>query len=143
MRRLPSDACGEIVYHVLNRANARMSIFEKPEAFLVIQITLQEFVDRTDMRLRAYCLMPTPWHLVVWPKKDSEFSHFTGWLILTYKQRWHADRHGAGTCPAKRGSPYGDKMSYSFDQKTRAGKRSPPSRQAEEGPRWFLTPSFG
>ena len=85
------------VYHVLNRANGRMPIFEKDEDYQAFERVLAEAVERTKTRLLAYCLMPNHWHLVVWPQSDGELSAFVGWLTLTHTQRWHAHRHSAGT----------------------------------------------
>ena len=85
------------VYHVLNRANARMTIFEKDQDYEAFERVLAEAVERTKTRLLAYCVMPNHWHLVVWPQSDGELSDFVGWLTLTHTQRWHAHRHTAGT----------------------------------------------
>ena len=85
------------MYHVLNRANARMTIFHKPDDYAAFERVLAEAVERTKTRLLAYCLMPNHWHLVVWPEKDGELSRFTGWLTLTHTQRWHAHRHTTGS----------------------------------------------
>jgi putative transposase len=85
------------VYHVLNRANARMTIFESNADYEAFENVLAEAVERTKTRLLAYCIMPNHWHLVVWPKEEGELSRFVGWLTLTHTQRWHAHRHSAGT----------------------------------------------
>jgi putative transposase len=85
------------VYHVLNRANARMTIFEGPADYAAFETVLLEAVERSGTRLLAYCLMPNHWHLVVWPRKDGELSRFVGWLTLTHTQRWHAHRHSTGS----------------------------------------------
>jgi hypothetical protein len=42
------------VYHVRNRANARMTIFEDDEDYVAIEQVLEEAVERTQMRLSAY-----------------------------------------------------------------------------------------
>ncbi len=97
MGRPPRDARGGIVYHVLNRANARMTIFEKSEDYAAFEAILLEAVERVEMRLLAYCLLPNHWHLVVWPQQDGDLSTFTGWLTLTHTQRWHAHRQTTGT----------------------------------------------
>jgi putative transposase len=97
MGRPHRAAEGGYVYHVLNRANARMTIFEKEGDFAAFEQVLAEAVERTKTRLLAYCLMPNHWHLVVWPRKDGELSRFVGWLTLTHTQRWHAHRHSTGT----------------------------------------------
>ena len=88
---------GGLIYHVLNRANARMTIFEKGEDFEAFERVLQQAVDRYQMRLLAYSLMPNHWHLVVWPREDGQLSRFVGWLTLTHTQRWHAHRHSTGS----------------------------------------------
>src|SRR3990172_2320688 len=85
------------VYHVLNRANARLKIFDDSGDYEAFEKVLLEAVQRSQTRLVAYCLMPNHWHLVVWPRKDGELSRFVGWLTLTHTQRWHAHRHSAGT----------------------------------------------
>ena len=90
-------AAGGLVYHVLNRANARGTIFDKPEDYHAFERVLEEAVDRTETRLLAYCVMPNHWHLVVWPREDDELSRFTGWLTLTHTRRWHAHRHSTGS----------------------------------------------
>ena len=86
-----------MVYHVLNRANARMPIFEKAEDYDAFERILDEAVRRVRMRLLAYCAMPNHWHMVVWPREDGDLSAFVGWLTLTHTQRWHAHRHSVGT----------------------------------------------
>ena len=90
-------AAGGYIYHVLNRANARMTIFEHEGDFEAFEQILLEAVERTEMRLLAYSVMPNHWHLVVWPRKDGELSQFVGWLTLTHTQRWHAHRHSTGS----------------------------------------------
>lgn len=90
-------AQGGLVYHVLNRANARMTIFEDDADYEAFERVLEQAVERTGMRLLAYCVMPNHWHLMVWPKKTGELSQFTGWLTLTHSQRWHAHRKSTGT----------------------------------------------
>ncbi len=97
MGRPHRAAEGGYVYHVLNRANARMTIFEDDGDYEAFETVLAEAVERTETRLLAYCVMPNHWHLMVWPRKDGELSRFIGWLTLTHTQRWHAHRRSAGT----------------------------------------------
>lgn len=97
MGRPHRAAEGGYVYHVLNRANARRTIFEDEEDFAAFEKVLSQAVERSQMRLLAYALMPNHWHLVVWPRQDGELSRFVGWLTLTHTQRWHAHRHSTGS----------------------------------------------
>jgi putative transposase len=97
MGRPPRAAQGGQIYHVLNRANARLPIFEDDGDYAAFEKVLTEAVERTAMRLLAYCVMPNHWHLVVWPRHDGDLSRFTGWLTLTHTQRWHAHRDSTGS----------------------------------------------
>lgn len=97
MGRPHRAAAGGYVYHVLNRANARMTIFEDDDDYEAFEKVLAEAVERTATRLLAYCVMPNHWHLVVWPRKEGELSRFVGWLTLTHTQRWHAHRGTTGS----------------------------------------------
>jgi len=82
---------------VLNRANARVTIFEDDADYQAFEKVLTEAVERTQTRLLAYCVMPSHWHLLVWPRKEGELSRFVGWLTLTHTQRWHAHRKSTGS----------------------------------------------
>jgi putative transposase len=82
---------------VLNRANARLRIFESDGDYEAFEEILAQAVERTETRLLAYCLMPNHWHLVVWPRRDGELSRFVGWIALTHTQRHHARRRSTGS----------------------------------------------
>lgn len=84
------------MYHVLNRANGREKIFGDEDDYAAFLRILCDAVERTTMRLLAYCIMPNHWHLVAWPQGDGDLSAFVGWLTLTHTQRWHAHRHTTG-----------------------------------------------
>jgi putative transposase len=89
-------ALGGLVYHVLNRANARRRIFEAPGDYAAFERILSDVQLRTGMRMLAWCLMPNHWHLVLWPREDGELSLFVRLVTLTHVQRWHAYRGTAG-----------------------------------------------
>lgn len=89
-------ASGDLVYHVLNRANARRIMFEDDGDYAAFERVLVQACDRLSMRLLAYCVMPNHWHLVVWPRRDGDLSRFMNWLTLTHTQRWHQHRHSVG-----------------------------------------------
>jgi putative transposase len=96
MPRRARVAPGEIVYHALNRANGRNRLFQKPQDYSAFERIMEAAMGRSPVRLLAYCLMPTHWHMIVWPKKDGEMTGFFRWLTLTHSQRLHAHRHTAG-----------------------------------------------
>ena len=91
-------ALGGYVYHVLNRANGRLPIFQEDADYAAFQRVLREALDHVPgMRLLAYCLMPNHWHLLLWPRRTGELSDFGHWLTLTHTQRWHAHYHDVGS----------------------------------------------
>ncbi|OGI51034.1 MAG: hypothetical protein A3B81_05315 [Candidatus Muproteobacteria bacterium RIFCSPHIGHO2_02_FULL_65_16] len=97
MGRPHRNAPGGLVYHVLNRANARQPIFKKEEDYRAFERVLATVQERVAMRILAYCLMPNHWHLVLWPRRDNDLSTFMRLLTLTHTQRWHAHRRSAGS----------------------------------------------
>lgn len=90
MARTPRNAIGDMVYHVLNRANGRMRIFQKGRDYQAFEKLLAEAKGKYPMRILAYCLMPNHWHLLLYPRSDHDLSRFMRWLGLTHTQRWHA-----------------------------------------------------
>jgi putative transposase len=96
-------AIGGYVYHVLNRAVGRTTLFAKATDYEAFVRVLSEALDWVDIRLLAYYLMPNHWHLVVWPERDGDLSEFMRWLTLTHTQRWHAKHHTQGTGPLYQG----------------------------------------
>ncbi len=89
-------ALGGWVYHVLNRANARLALFERPDDYAAFERILVQGIERYRPRLLAYCLMPNHWHLLLWPEQDDVLSQFVGWVTLTHTQRLHVHRGTVG-----------------------------------------------
>lgn len=103
MPRRLREASGGLVYHVLNRAVGRSTLFETDNDYAAFLRVLSEAPQRVPMRLLAWCLMPNHWHLVVWPRKDGELSEYLRWVTVTHTQRWHAAHGTAGTGPLYQG----------------------------------------
>ena len=97
MGRPRRTAPGGLIYHVLNRANARQPIFRKDADYDAFERVLALVQEHVRMRILAYCLMPNHWHLVLWPRADGDLSTFMRLLTLTHTQRWHAHHRSAGT----------------------------------------------
>ena len=88
---------GGYAYHVVNRGNGRMRIFDDDGDYIAFEKVLVEALDRWPaMGLVSYCLMPNHWHLVVRPDISDILPRFVGWLTLTHTQRWHAHRKTPG-----------------------------------------------
>ena len=68
MPRVSRVDVGGYVYHVLNRANARVQIFDRDEDYASFEEVLEEGNQRFTMPILAYCVMPNHWHFVLHPK---------------------------------------------------------------------------
>ena len=97
MGRALRTAVGGMVYHVLNRANAGMPLFEHHADYNAFQQIVSEACARVLMRVLSYTIMPNHWHLVLWPFEDGDLSDFVSWLTLTHTQRRHGQRGTTGT----------------------------------------------
>lgn len=96
MPRPPRTIEVDTVYHALNRANARMRIFEKEKDYLAFEKILIEAKGKYPMRILAYCLMPNHWHFILRPKENNGLASFMRWLTLTHTQRWLVHRNMLG-----------------------------------------------
>lgn len=101
-RRLRIDKGGEI-YHCLNRAVSRKTIFENKKDYRLFESILQEVVEITDMRILAYSLMPNHFHLVLYPEKDGQLSDFMKRVTVTHTQRYRAVTQTVGEGPVYQG----------------------------------------
>ncbi|MEY3784367.1 MAG: hypothetical protein RLZZ230_689, partial [Candidatus Parcubacteria bacterium] len=96
MSRITRVDVGDEVYHVLNRANARVQIFDNDTDYKQFEAILEEAVDKYNMRLLAYCVMPNHWHLVICPRNDGDMQLFMSWLSNTHTRRWHVSKNTVG-----------------------------------------------
>ena len=97
MPRVARLAPGGMVFHVLNRGVGRMTLFEKDGDYEAFERVLEETLEHRPMRLLAYCLMPTHWHMVLWPRADGHLAAFMQRLTITHVRRWQEHRNLVGT----------------------------------------------
>lgn len=96
MPRVERTDIGGYIYHTLNRANARVQIFDNDKDYQLFENILKEAVEKFDMRILSYCIMPNHWHLVLYPKQDGNLARFMGWLTNTHTRRWHTRKGTVG-----------------------------------------------
>ena len=91
------DVGGEI-YHIINRANGRLQIFNKDADYQLFEQLLFETKELLDMRILAYELMPNHWHLILYPKNDGDLGAFMHRLSNSHTRKVHArtDTNGSG-----------------------------------------------
>ncbi|MDB5187994.1 MAG: hypothetical protein JWO50_514 [Candidatus Kaiserbacteria bacterium] len=87
---------GGYIYHVLNRANARLQIFDCRKDYLQFESILEEAVEKFGIHLLAYCIMPNHWHLVIKTVEDRDLQKFMCWLSNTHTRRFHGAKRTIG-----------------------------------------------
>ncbi len=85
-----------MVFHVLNRGVARMQLFEKAGDYEAFERVMKETLQASAMRILAYCLMPSHWHLLLWPEDDGDLAAFMQRLTITHVRRWQEYRRFVG-----------------------------------------------
>jgi putative transposase len=97
MPRTARHAPGGYVFHVLNRAVARLPLFEQEGDYAAFMRVMAEAYKEHPIRILSYCIMPNHWHMVLWPRQDGDLTEFVRWLTHTHTMRWHAHYHTSGT----------------------------------------------
>ena len=97
MPRRPRVCPAHTCFQVLNRAVARLPLFEKPQDYEAFERVLQEAWERESLPLYSFCLMPNHWHFVVCPETKNQLTDFFRWLKHIHTMRWHAHHHTEGT----------------------------------------------
>lgn len=103
MPRGPRIDVGGYVYHVINRAAGRRTIFPDSGAYQSFEDLLIEGQKTWEMPMLAYVIMPNHWHMLVYPKKDGDMGKYFHWLTTTHACRLRAFRNTIGEGPVYQG----------------------------------------
>jgi len=76
MPRTVRVAPADVIFHVLNRANARSRIFEKDLDYQAFGRVIGETAELSSVQIFTYCIMPNHWHLVLRPARDGDLGKF-------------------------------------------------------------------
>ncbi len=97
MPTMPRIGAGGIVYHALNRANERATLFGSPGDYLAFEEVLREAKQRhPEVEIFSFCIMPNHWHFALRTERDGVVSDFMHWLTTTHAKRWRAFRRSEG-----------------------------------------------
>ncbi len=97
MPRRPRICPAGICFHVINRAVARLPLFEKEADYEAFERVLALAYSHVSLPIFSYILMPNHWHFVVRPETDTQVTDFFRRLAHTHTMRWHAHYHTEGT----------------------------------------------
>jgi len=96
---MPRIARGETVggiYHVINRGNMQMQIFDDAQDYNYFLKLLQTAKEREDVQIHAYCLMPNHFHLLLVPMQEKSLSRFMQWLLTSHVRYYHKKNGTSG-----------------------------------------------
>lgn len=96
MPRLARVDIGDQIYHVINRANGRLKIFNKDTDYQLFEELLQKVQEETSMRILAYTIMPNHWHIVLQPRNDGDLGIFMHRLTNAHTRHFRVNTHTIG-----------------------------------------------
>ena len=103
MGRVARVAVGGEIYHVINRAAARLQIFNVPSDYQLFLSLLQEAKDKNNIDIYSYVLMPNHWHLQVRPENDGDLARFMHGLTNAHTRKIHTLTKTIGYGPLYQG----------------------------------------
>jgi len=96
MPRQARVSVANTIYHVINRANGRVQIFNTDKDYQHFESLMQEAKELTGMRILAYCIMPNHFHFVLYPRTDLDLAAFMGWLTTTHVRQYRTRTETVG-----------------------------------------------
>ena len=87
---------GGVIYHVLNRGNARQLIFHKDQDYEAFIRVLADGLEKYDVELFSFTLMPNHWHLILRPQADGQMGRLMRCVTATHSLRYHGHYHTRG-----------------------------------------------
>ncbi len=89
MPRISRGISDGLIYHVLNRGNAKQRIFHKDQDYAIFIKLLKEGMALFSVNIFAYCLMPNHFHFVLSPCRANSLSRLMQWLLTSHVRRYH------------------------------------------------------
>jgi putative transposase len=80
MPRRPRELESNTVYHVYNRRNEKRCLFDSDPDYVDFLSLLKKAKQRHPLRLHAYCLMATHWHLALSAEDPEQIVKCLAWL---------------------------------------------------------------
>ena len=84
------------IYHVLNRGNGKQTVFHKPGDYHAFMDIIAEALQRYNIEVYAYCLMPNHFHQVLRPSRAVHLSMYMQWVMTSHVRQYHAHSKSSG-----------------------------------------------
>jgi putative transposase len=96
---MPRIARGETaggIYHIINRGNMKMQLFDDTEDYEYFLELLQKGTKREKVEIHAYCLMPNHFHLLLIPQEEKSLSRLMQWVMTSHVRYYHKKNKTSG-----------------------------------------------
>ena len=96
MPRIPRGETSGGIYHIINRGNMRMQVFDDMEDYEYFLELLEKAAKREKVEVHAYCLMPNHFHLLLIPKEPNSLSRLMQWVMTSHVRYYHKKNKTSG-----------------------------------------------
>jgi len=96
MPRIPRGETVGGIYHIINRGNMRMRVFDDMEDYEYFLELLKKASKRENVEVHAYSLMPNHFHLLLVPKEPNSLSRLMQWVMTSYVRYYHKKNKTSG-----------------------------------------------
>lgn len=96
MPRIPRGETVGGLYHIINRGNMRMQVFDDKDDYEYFLELLKKACKREKVEIHAYTLMPNHFHLLLLPKEQNSLSRFMQWVMTSYVRYYHRKNRSSG-----------------------------------------------
>jgi len=96
MPRIPRGETAGGIYHIINRGNMKMQLFDDMEDYDYFLALLEKASKREKVEIHAYCLMPNHFHLLLVPKEPNSLSRLMQWVMTSHVRYYHKKNKTSG-----------------------------------------------
>lgn len=96
MPRIPRGDSAEGMYHIINRGNMRMQIFDDAEDYEYFLELLYKGAQKEKVAIHAFCLMPNHFHLLLSPEREGSLSRMMQWVMTSHVRNYHRKNKTSG-----------------------------------------------
>lgn len=96
MPRIPRGDAAEGIYHIINRGNMRMQIFDDQDDYEYFLELLKKGAEKERISVHAYCLLPNHFHLLLSPMHEGSLSRMMQWVMTSHVRYYHRKNKTSG-----------------------------------------------
>ena len=96
MPRIPRGDVAEGIYHIINRGNMRMQIFDDQDDYEYFLELLKKGSKKEHISIHAYCLLPNHFHLLLSPTYEGSLSRMMQWVMTSHVRYYHKKNKTSG-----------------------------------------------